>query len=87
MTNGVTSRKLALLASASGIVLMSSVPARARSVELPQPPVNSPVDARGVDLASGQLMVELTPISIGDAANGLKENFYYPGLAASVTIR
>jgi RHS repeat-associated protein len=77
---GASSRKLGLLASVSCVGLTFSAASRAQTAELPPPPVNSTIDARGVDLASGQLMVEFTPLSIGDATNGLKETFYYPGL-------
>lgn len=80
MKNGATSWKLALLASASCIVLAAGVTAHAQTLELPQPPVNSTIDARGVDLASGQLRVNFTPLTIGDPTNGLKQSLYYPGL-------
>lgn len=69
-----------LLSSVSYAVLISSAPAGAQTLEIPQPPVNSTIDDKGVDLTSGQLMVNFTPLSIGNETNGLKQTLYYPGL-------
>lgn len=80
MMNSSPVRKLALLASASCLTLASGVVAHAQTLQIPQPPRNSMIDDRGVDLTSGQLMVNFTPLSIGDASNGLSQSFYYPGL-------
>jgi len=80
MVKKVMSCKSSLSGSTSFLALILSLPAHAQTVEVPEPPVNSLVDARGVDLVSGQLMVNLTPLSIGDASHGLKQSLYYPGL-------
>jgi len=71
----------AFLALAFCAGLMQAAPSRAQVVQIPLPPVNAVIDAHGIDLTSGQLMVNFTALSIGTETNGLKQSLYYPGLA------
>lgn len=77
-----TSRKnLHLLGTVSALALALPIAqANAQQVQLPTAPINQVIDERGVDIATGQLATSLTPLSIGDASNGLALTLTWAGV-------
>lgn len=80
MKSGMRIKKSFLLASISAVATYGySCDAQAQTVQLPVAPVNSVVDARGVDVASGNLAISTTPLSIGGSTSGLKYSLFWAG--------
>lgn len=66
----LTRRSLALGASAAALILGAGFGAQAQSISQPIPPEHYSLDARGVDLVSGQFTFPVTEVAIGQPGSG-----------------